>query len=122
MGYGLFQQVSTGGIDRTIFLDVSGFELCVAIDPLFLIPSGLPHAGFGDAVTNRFRGFIVSFTAQLGYRDGRDLKLDVQSVQERTGEPGSVSPDLVWCAEAFAARRAQKPTRTFLRCLFAISP
>jgi hypothetical protein len=82
----------------------------------------LDGAGGIDPLADFGRGFAGVFTGEFLIAQGRHFNLDVDAIEQRAGDLGSVALDLQRCAGAFLLRVGEKAAGTSLRCLFVIEP
>ena len=73
-----------------------------------------------DALSNQRGGLAGVFTRQVLVTQGRHFDLDVDAVEQRSGDARAVTLDLQRRADAFLLRIAQKAARIPLRCLFVM--
>jgi hypothetical protein len=84
--------------------NLAGAHLCVGIDLFFCAgePLALQLACIKDASADAGRAFAGSSSAQLAVLDSGDFDVDVDAVQERSGDFGDVALDERRGAVAFA--------------------
>jgi len=101
--HGQLDQVLAFFVQGAVYLDLPRPELGIAIDSVSLVALELNLACLADRFADRGRIFTWVIGGQLSVRNGRDLDMNVNPVQERTRDPGPVSLDLQRRAEACTA-------------------
>src|SRR5438477_4535618 len=78
------------------------------------LPIELSRPGRKDAFAHRGRRFASRLRGELGERHAADSHLEVDAVEERSGQAPLVSIDQAWGAAAGPRGVAEPPTRTWI--------
>jgi len=97
---GRFQQRSGIIIDLAVFLDVTAAHLGVGVNLGSGKPFGLDSASRGRPFADVFRGLCFPLFSKILVGDGRNLHVDIDPIQKRTGYFGSVSVNMAVAAPA----------------------
>jgi hypothetical protein len=108
---GGFEQSFRVVIHRTIALDISGAHLGVGMDGSFLKAPELDVARLIDALANRLRGFPGVTAGEILVANRRHFDLNVDAIEERSGDARAIALDLERRADAFFLRIGKKAAR-----------
>lgn len=88
--HGVLEQLRALAVRQAMAVDVAGFERGIG----FALPLSLQGVGGGDARPDRRRSFSGVAGGQLGFGDGGNVDMQVDSVEQRSGEFAPVAADL----------------------------
>jgi len=113
------QQLFRSFFYNAVTLDVFGSHLGIGMDTSLLEALKLDGAGRIDPMANHRRGFTRIACRQILVAQRRHLDLDVDAVQQRTGDSGAVTLNLRGGAAAFFLGAGEKSARALMHGLFA---
>ena len=86
-----FQHPVAGGVQFAVLPEVTGVHPGVAVDLRPLEPLHLEVAGALHSTGDGSGAFRLAPVGQVAVTEGRDLDVDVDPVEERSGDPGTVA-------------------------------
>jgi hypothetical protein len=108
---GGFEQSFGVFIHGAIALDISGAHLRVGVNGSFLKALELDVTRVIDALANRFRGFAGVATGEVLVANRRHFDLNVDAIEERSGDARAIALDLQRRADAFFLRIGKEAAR-----------
>jgi hypothetical protein len=86
-----FEEAVTGFVRFAVFADKARRHLGIAVDTAGAEPLFLNRAAGFDSQGNDFRRFSVGTVDEIAIFDGRDFDLDVDAIEERAGDSGTIA-------------------------------